>query len=165
VAFVPHEQNVFGDPKNPRNTEKSPPASLDFREQKLFWLALLAYNGDFSQARAKAIPRFRKKGRNTAGLKRRNWRFVRFTSKTLCRLHLVVLVDLIMFTHIQHFCKSLSHVFRRTLSQIQYSTSRLAAACRITPCGTGTSRHRSEAPVTMLQCHMDSGTCSCCRCK
>jgi hypothetical protein len=33
----------------------------------------------------------------------RDWRFVRSISKTLCRLHLIVLVDLIMFTHANRF--------------------------------------------------------------
>lgn len=49
-----------------------------------------------------------------------------------------------MFTHIQNFCKSLSHVCRTTFSQIQCFTSRLAAACCVTPGGTGT-RQCTEA--------------------
>ena len=74
--------------------------------------------------------------------------FSLFTSKTLCRLHLIVLVDLIMFTHINNahinntFAISLSHASLERqflLSQFQCWTSRLAASCCVTPGGTGTS--------------------------
>lgn len=45
---------------------------------------------------------------------------------------------------------------RICLSQIQCSTSRLAASCCVTSGGTGTSSmHASEAPVTILPCHME----------
>jgi hypothetical protein len=61
----------------------------------------------------------------------RDWRFVRSISKTLCRLHLIVLVDLIMFTHANRFANYSHMLFfpssilrptspTQTISQSQY---------------------------------------------
>jgi hypothetical protein len=90
-----------------------------------------------------------------------NWRFVRSISKTLCRLHLVVLVDLIMFTHANRLPNhshmlffslpptSPTHQFRSP----NISTFRLAACCSVTTGGTGTvyarqrgARHHAAMP-------------------
>jgi hypothetical protein len=105
----------------------------------------------------------------------RDWRFVRSISKTLCRLHLIVLVDLIMFTHANRFANYSHMLFshapsfvprppRKQFRSPNISTSRLAACCGVTSGGTGTFMQDSEAPVTTLPCHMDGGTYSCCRC-
>jgi hypothetical protein len=105
----------------------------------------------------------------------RDWRFVRSISKTLCRLHLIVLVDLIMFTHANRFANYSHMLFSHPPSFLprpprkqshgpNISTSRLAACCGVTSGGTGTFMQDSEAPVTTLPCHMDGGTYSYCRC-
>jgi hypothetical protein len=129
-ASVPRVQKVsFGDPKKKkRKTRKSPPASLDSREQKFlmaFLLTMAIFSGLCKSVSSAAL---QKDGIICwfAGLKK-NQRLVRFTSKTLCVLHLTVLVDLILHFsthHLQYHC----HMsFHPTLSQIQCSKSRLAA--------------------------------------
>jgi hypothetical protein len=71
-------------------------------------LACLSCNSDDSPACAKAFSRpcEKKKGWDTAGFQETGLAvFFRFHIETLCRLHLIVLVDLIMFTHIkQRIC-------------------------------------------------------------
>jgi hypothetical protein len=90
-----------------KTSEKSPPASLDFREQKIYWLAFLAIAMILRLVQKRFLgPAKKKKGWDTAGFQETGLAvFFRFHIETLCRLHLIVLVDLIMFTHIkQRIC-------------------------------------------------------------
>ena len=97
-----------------------------------------------------------------------NWRFVRSISKTLCRLHIIVLVDLIMFTHANRlqitltcFFFSSSHIPHAALSQSQYFD--ISVSCML-QCHHWRYRYVYARQRRARQCHMDSGTYSCCRC-
>lgn len=103
-----------------RKPEKSPPASTPRVRRKLLWLCLVLAIGVFSfPTGAKAFySAQQKKGIGIFGgfSTTRKWRFMfALHRRRFCRLHLVVLVDLIMFTHIKsHIPRSknpLSHVF------------------------------------------------------
>jgi hypothetical protein len=130
-ASVPRVQKVsFGDPKKKRENSKKSSRFTRLARTKIpyglsFLLTMAIFSGLCKSVSSAAL---QKDGIICwfAGLKK-NQRLVRFTSKTLCVLHLTVLVDLILHFsthHLQYHC----HMsFHPTLSQIQCSKSRLAA--------------------------------------
>jgi len=139
AAFLPHERRVLWTEKENHRKKSSCFTQLS-RTQKFPGLPFLR-SRCFSGL-CKSVSSALRKRMEYYWFEERKRRFVRFTSKTLCRLHLIVLVDLIMFTHIkQHIYNIAVTCFfpRGPLSQIQCSTSRLAASCCVTPGGTGTS--------------------------
>lgn len=118
ATFLPHEQKQVSCGPKKKTSEKSPPGfQLDFFANKKFpWLAFLAIAMILRLVQKRFLPACEtKKDGILLVFKRGNWRFffsLVNTSKTLCRLHLIVLVDLIMFTHIkqQRICKSHCHM-------------------------------------------------------
>ena len=89
-------------------SEKSPPCfHSTFANKKFPWLACLAIAMILRLVQKRfSRPCETKKDGILLVFKRGNWRFffsLVNTSKTLCRLHLIVLVDLIMFTHANRF--------------------------------------------------------------
>ena len=142
-----------------------------FREQKISWLAFLAIAID-SPACAKAyFSALKKYGWDTAGFQEKKWGFLfsLLTSKTLCRLHLIVLVDLIMFTHIKQricnltvTCYSRAALFTFTdpMFDVSFSCIMLCHPRRYRYVKCTQARRPSPCRATWR-----SGTCSCCRCK
>ena len=137
--FLPHERSVSWIQKK-KTSEKSPPASLDFRdrEQNFSWLAILAM-AIFSGL-CKSVSSALRKRMEYCWFEERKWRFCSLyiedalpsTSRCTCRLNNV-------HTYQQHIYNiPVTCFFRGPLSQIQCSTSHLAASCCITPGGTGT---------------------------
>lgn len=152
------------------NLRKSPPASLDFREQKISWLAFLAIAMILRLVQKRFLGPAKKRmgccwfSRNgTGGL------FSLSSSKTLCRLHLIVLVDLIMFTHIKQricnltvtcFSPAALFTFTDPMFDVSFSCIMLCHLRRYRYVKCTQARRPSPCRATRR-----SGTCSCCRCK
>jgi hypothetical protein len=134
-----HMSRMSLETRKTENTEKSPPASLDFGEQKFFWLALLAYNWRLFSGSCKSVSSVPKKRTEHCWVEKKELAVCPLniedalpsTSRCTCRLNNVHTYPNTFENHCHMF-------FRWTLSQIQCSTSRLAAACGVTPGGTGT---------------------------
>lgn len=163
------------DRKRKPSEKKSSCFHSTFANKKFPWLAFLAIAMILRLVQKRFSRPCEKKGWDTAGFSRKERAvfFSLFTSKTLCRLHLIVLVDLIMFTHINNahinntFAISLSHAslkrhftFTVPMLDVSFSCIMLCHPRRYRYVKCTEARRPSPCRATWR-----SGTCSCCRCK
>jgi hypothetical protein len=112
ATFLPHEQKCLCGPKK-KTSEKSPPASLDFREQKISWLAFLAIAMILRLVQKRFLGPAKKRMGCCWFFKKRNWRSffaiiiedaLPSTSHCTCRLNNV---HTYQTTHLQSHCHML----------------------------------------------------------
>ena len=171
AAFLPHERRVLWTEKENHRKKSSCFTQLS-RTQKFPGLPFLR-SRCFSGL-CKSVSSALRKRMEYCWFEERKWRFVRFTSKTLCRLHLIVLVDLIMFTHINNAQISITHLqshchmlhssgiftFTVPMLDVSFSCIMLCHPRRYRYVKCTQARRPSPCRATRR-----SGTCSCCRCK
>ena len=136
AAFLPHERSVLWTRKETLRKKSS--YFIDFCEYKISWLAFLPM--------AIFLRLVQKRSRGSA--KKDGILLVRKTEMAVCSLYIEDALPSTshctcrlnnVHTYQQHIYNiPVTCFFRGPLSQIQCSTSRLAASCCITPGGTGT---------------------------